>query len=309
MLFLGVKEFDVTRLEDYMLANKKMARFGMKYLDDRLGGILRGDLILIGARSGAGKSTIAEIIATANSRIGKKVTLISLENFKDDNFVQKAYYKYKELTKQWGLTLRDFASGDFERDAFAIVECEKFAENEYKNISMVNRSKDFTIEDLKEALVRAVEDENSDLVIVDHIDYLDKESGVSDNEHITSLMREIRAAQYAFKIPVVAISHLRKVVSSKAEIIVPSMDEFVGSSNKVKEATCVIMLAPNDEENVLNNSPIKSTWCCVRKLRMGGIDNKVAKVYFDQRQGVYVDRYELYGVNYAGTKVVPIYPK
>ena len=295
----------MSRLLEYFKENAKSAKFGIKYLDDKLKGILKGDLILIGARSGCGKTTLADSIATYNGKQGKNVTLISLENFKDDNFVQKAYYKYKELTKQWDLSLRDFASGDFELDAFGnLQKAEQYAEQEYQNINLINRQKNYTIEDLKRDIVLAVENQNSDLVILDHIDYLDK---VEDNEteikHITRIMKEIRNAQYVFKVPVIVISHLRKPNNGKIEAIIPSIDEFIGSSNKVKESTIVIMLAPDDETNTILDSNKKATWCCIRKLRMGGIDNTAAKLYFDITKGKYDDDYKIYKCNYSGTKV------
>ena len=292
----------MSRLEDYMKENRKVGCFGIQYLDDKLRGILKGDLILIGARSGAGKSTIAEIIATANSSQGKKVTLLSLENFKDDNFVQKAYYKYKAVSREWSLSQRDFSSGDFKPNLYALKEAEKYAEQQFENINLINRQANFGKEELKEAMINAVQNEKSDLVIIDHIDYLDKEPNQTEVEHVTSIMKEIRAAQYAFKMPVIAISHLRKT-NSKYDIKVPSIDEFIGSSNKVKEATCVIMFAPNDEENMQMDGTLKATFCCIRKLRMGGIDNTVAKIYFDTRTGQYKDGYNVYRVDYSGTKI------
>lgn len=293
------------KLTEYIEENKKMADFGISYLDDRLKGILRGDLILIGARSGAGKSSIADIIATYNAKRGVKVTLISLENFEGDNFISKAYYKYKELTQNWKLTLREFASYQFEPDIFALEECEKYARKEYENIQLINRQKDYTIENLKNDIINAVENENSSLVIIDHVDYLDKFDNETEITHITNLMKSIRNAQYAFKVPVIAISHLRKAGNSKLNAIVPNMDEFIGSSNKVKESTVVIMLAPDDESNMQSQNNLKATWCCVRKLRMGGIDNQAAKIFYNQKTGGYEGNYTLYKVSFLGDKVEP----
>ena len=109
--------------------------------------------------------------------------------------------------------------------------------------------------------------------------------------------------QYAFKVPVIAISHLRKS-NSKDDVKVPGLDEFIGSSNKVKEATCVIMLAPDDESNMQVDSNTKYTWCCIRKLRQGGIDNTAARIYFDIRKGEYLENYNIYHINYSGTKIL-----
>lgn len=294
-------------LVEYMKDNAKVAEFGISYLDSKLNGILKGDLVLIGARSGSGKSTIADIIATYNAKNGVKVTLISLENFEGDNFLTKAYYKYKEITQDWELTLRQFASGDFQMNLFALEQCQKYVQNEYKNICLINRQKDYTIENLKNDIVNAVENENSQLVILDHVDYLDKYEGENEIAHITNLMKSIRNAQYAFKVPVVAISHLRKPSNNKMDVIIPSIDEFIGSSNKAKESTVVITFAPDDESNSdFPKGENKSTWCCVRKLRMGGVDNTCAKIFFNQKKGIYESNYLLYKVNYSGTKVEAI---
>ncbi len=294
-------------IEELFRNNALCARFGIKYLDDKLEGILKGDLILLGARSGAGKSTIAELIATYNGQNGVKVTLISLENFAGDNKLTKMYYKYKELTQQYYLTLRQFACGNFNIDKSALQKAENYADSIFENVHIINRQNGYTIENLCDDIIGAVCKEDSKLVIIDHIDYLDKTvSSQSELEHITKVIRTIREAQYTFKVPVVAISHLRKPAFCKEEIKIPGMDEFIGSSNKVKEATCVIMLAPDDETNTTQLGTLKSTWCCIRKLRMGGVDNTAAKIYFDTVTGRYKDDYTLYRVNYAGTKVEEI---
>lgn len=289
--------------------NELCATFGISYLDDKLEGILRGDLILLGARSGAGKSTIADIIATHNARKGIKVTLMSLENFEGDNKLTKVFYKYCEITGNKDLTIRKFASGRFEKNLNALKLAEEYADNEYRNINLINRQKGYTIENLFNDIISAVCKEDSKLVIIDHVDYLDKTiSGESEIEHITKVVRTIREAQYTFKVPVIAISHLRKPAFCKDDVKIPSVDEFIGSSNKVKEATCVVMLAPDEETNIESQNNIKATWCCIRKLRMGGINNTCARIFFDISTGQYKEDYTIFKVNYTGTKVEPLRP-
>ena len=294
-----------SRLLKYMSENKKVGIFGITYLDEKLKGILRGDLIIIGARSGAGKSTLSNIIATVNARLGVKVALFSLENFKDDNFVEKAYYEYIRQMKDYSISLRDFASGDFDICREALDKAEEYAEQCYKGINVINRQVNFSIEDLKNGIIDQVKNKGVNLIVLDHLDYVDKYDNDTDYTHMNSLMKTIRELQDEYKVAVVAISHLRKAYNSKFSPIIPSIDEFIGSSNKVKEATCVIMFAPDDEGNykmAKDNTGKKSTWCCVRKLRMGGIDNRAAKLIFNTRTGDYDKNYELYSVDYAGTK-------
>lgn len=291
-------------LKQYMVENKRVGSFGNTYLDYKLRGINKGDLILIGSRTGAGKSTIAELIATHNSDNGVKVTLISLENFEGDNILNSAYYYYKELSRNYGLNIRDFMSGNFDIDEDLLHAAEEHARVRFKNINLINRPVEgFTQEDLKECLTDAKVNKNSELVIIDHLDYFDKIYKETDNEHMTNLMNEIRNAQYALKIPIVAISHLRKPANTKMEVKVPSIDEFIGSSNKAKQATVVILFAPDDEKNerITQESHLRSTFCCIRKLRHGGVDNTVARINFNVKTGKYEDWWSEYKINYYGT--------
>lgn len=295
------------RLKNYFDDNQKVGVFGIKYLDDELNGICKSDLILIGARSGAGKSTIANMIAKTNGELGKKVTLISLENFEGETYAKEVFYQFKKISKKYGLTFRKFKQRDFEETLYTeshIEEAEQKAKKIFNNITEINRTEHYNIDSLKKDFIEAVEKGETDLIILDHIDYLDKaKESMSDNEHISTIMREIRTAQSIFKVPIIIISHLRKPASAKVDVKVPSMDEFIGSSNKVKESTCVILLAPDDETNRINQSDKKATWCCYRKFRDDGIKNQVAKINFDITKGVYTDDYKLYKINYLGDKV------
>ena len=201
----------MSRLINYFQNNQKVGTFGIKYLDDKLRGILKADLILIGARSGAGKSTIADMIAQHNAKAKKKVHIFSLENFTDDAFVTKAYYEYKRLSGDWKLTIRDFASGDFEINTDYLIQAEKFAEECFKDIGITSRQKGYDIKKLKDDIIRVVKDDGIELLIIDHLDYVDKNNpNENDNSHITELMKTIRELQDEFKVAVVAISHLRK---------------------------------------------------------------------------------------------------
>ena len=53
--------------------------FGVQYLDDAMLGILKNDLILVGAASGGGKTQFCCNVALANVAKGKKVHYIALE--------------------------------------------------------------------------------------------------------------------------------------------------------------------------------------------------------------------------------------
>lgn len=285
-----------------MERNKAVGFFGISYLDKKLNCIQKNDLILIGARSGAGKSSLAQLIAIHNNRLGKKVSLFSLENFDGDDFMQRLYYEYMREVGDYSINQRAFSSGNMTINKEALGVATYKTEKYFDNLDLVARQKDFTIDKLKDELVRAVEERQRELIILDHLDYIDKDNqNESDVSHVSEIMRTIRNLQDAFGVAVIAFSHLRKPQSTKDRPAVPSIDEFIGSSNKVKEATAVIMLAPDDKGNqTVAGSSKRFTWCCVRKLRQGGIDNKTARLIYDTKTGLYDDYFEEKVVSYNG---------
>lgn len=288
---------------EYWKRNYCVGKFGVKYLDDELEGIAKRDLILIGARSGASKISLANLIFEKNKKDGRKVALFSLENFNGDLYSHDVMIEYKNITHHYGITPRQWQMNLFKIDYEALEKAEAIVEKKYKDALIfgrqMNYGKDELARDLKKVSASGVE-----LIILDHIDYVDKDNpNESDVSFMTSLMKTIRCLQEQYGVAIVALSHLRKP-GFKNDVIIPNENEFIGSSNKAKESTVVIMFAPDDEGNInLLDDTLKQTWCCIRKLRNGGISNKCAKLYYDKNIDRYIYQYELYAVNYSGTKL------
>jgi len=293
----------MSKLRNYMKSNNFVAKFGVKYLDDKLGGITKSDLIIVGARSGAGKSTLSNIIAMANT--DKKLALFSLENFDGDDYAKECYYAYIKLTKNYDLDMRRFMAGAYNISDNELKHIEAMADKKLSHIKLISRTSGYNVTKLKNDMISAVANDGCKLLIIDHLDYLDKDrSGDNDVTHMSQLMKTIRELQDEWGVAVIAVSHLRKPANAKQMPVVPSVDEFIGSSNKVKEATSVIMFAPDDKENEENSgSHLRSTWCCVRKLRNGGIDNKTARMMFNTRTGLYEEDHSIHTVSYTGDVV------
>lgn len=286
---------------DYWQDNKKVGIFGIKYLDDKLGVILQSDLILVGARSGAGKSTLAEMLAINNSHEGFPVKLFSLENYRGDSWATRVFNYYRAITKDYSLKQRIFACGEFAINTTALKQAQDKATKDFEGIDIQGRDSSYTIKRLCDDIVES--SKTCRLIILDHLDYIDKDESTDENTHITDLMKAIREVQEKYKVAVVAISHLRKSIG-KQPPAVPSIDEFIGSSNKVKQATVVVMVAPDDILNEKeHNDNKKYTYFCIRKCRMGGIDNKVGRLVFDKRINAYEPEYDECVVNYLGDKV------
>lgn len=281
--------------------NELVGHFGMSYLDNTLHGILKSDLILIGARTGAGKSTIANQIAYHNAQNGIKVSLFSLENYEFEFELTEIYKECHRIHHSLEIDFREFKArlksypDDVLESASAVVQKTK------TNINLVSRKPDgFNIEDMSRHFVDHARG-GSKMFIIDHIDYFDMHNPkASENQNITEIMREIRKLQDVYHVPVVLISHLKKGLR---DTIIPTLEDFMGTSNKVKEASMVILFAPDDDENMDTPGYIKKTWVCIRKERGLGFYNTACSIGFNVRTKSYETEYEGHKVNYWGTKI------
>lgn len=294
---------------DYWEKNKMVGRYGVPYLDKELLGISKTDLVLIGARSGAGKSSLARIIYNANDKA--KTALFSLEDFdgsvessimrKEYNIITESQYSIREWQTKTNIKI----------DENALKMAQENMEKQIGNSFIFGRVPPEVNQDSDEEgwNIKALTDKIAwcathgiELIIIDHLDYLDRDNpNESDIAHITELMKAIRKAQELGS-AIVAFSHLRKFAGSKNETVVPNEDEFIGSSNKVKQATQVILLAPEYKQQDNNCG----TWCCIRKNRYGGIKYQAAKMFFNPLTETYNQNYEMFNINYSGTKAEQI---
>lgn len=295
--------------EQYLKKHFKVGEFGVKYLDDKIGGILNDDFILIGARSGAGKTTLSNIIAHHNSEKGIKTALYSLENYAKDGFVTQVFNEYKKRTNQpyWRFRLFKCHAYDELIDFKLLREIDSEIKEKNKNLFEVNRQTNFgreeLIDDMNKKALNGIK-----LFIIDHLDYIENADETSENIFMSQLMKDIRQLQEAYGVAVVAFSHLRKNGSIKFIPKIPSMDEFMGSSNKVKISTTVILFAPNEELNKNhfddNSYPYRHTYCCIRKLRDEGINGEAADLRYNIQTGLYEqERSSIVGISYDGLTV------
>jgi archaellum biogenesis ATPase FlaH len=322
-----VKEFlsydEVYRLEEEERLNIKfsdLCTYGINALDDPLLAIAKNELVVIGADSGIGKSSIILDIARHNAKNGKKVALFYLEgghieaiqrmkwrDICDLYYHEKADHEFIDMDfRKWALNKEQNLSG---------LSSQVYSEqkDKYKdNFFLYPISEGFKIEELLESLLgfhkliptKYGEFEKEgiydlDLIIIDHLQYfsLDKE----DNEiaEITKIIREVKKITDHHHIPVILVSHLRKKAKDRG---LPGQEDFYGSSNIPKIATTAITIAPDAQEDNFSTN-IYPTFFRVVKSRIGIRPNYAIRCNYNLNLGKYENQYKIFRLDNMGNIV------
>lgn len=286
--FRSIAEGMRVEREERLAKAQRIVPWGIKFLDDATGGIWPHDLVLVGARTGRGKTALLTLVADTVARAGKRVHLFALEAEPSELELRKKFRDIARRSNQKGLRFRDWCRGAYEGWTRAIEE-EVIEEAQTKNrhLYVFYRTRSFTVDDL-EAKILAIQGE-TDLIIIDHLHYIDTDDA-DDNHAQRRLAKRLRDVALAVGKPVIAAAHLRKS-DRRSGFVLPDLDDFHGSSDLTKIATKVLILGP-----AYGHEPklpwLRPTFLHIAKDRMeGGVTYYVARLDFDARTNRYLDDY------------------
>ncbi len=214
------------RILDFLENDKETGlKFGVPLLDDVIGGLFKGELTTIAARSGVGKTALALQIMLNCASQGKKVLFISREmsneqivmrNISKKTGISAKSLKYKNLKEiDWKKIVMRNISKKTGISAKSL-KYKNLKEIDWKNIIDVMHefSKDnliyindriSTISQLK----RRIRQIKPDLVIVDYLQLLTVEQNLQNREReVATLSRELKNITLDFHIPVIQLSQL-----------------------------------------------------------------------------------------------------
>ncbi len=285
------------RLERKLKAQKRMS-FGVKFLDDALGGIDPHDVILLGASSGSGKTQLAAAVAQKNAAKGKRVVFLALEASPRE--IERRM-KYRALSRWY----YDSGHGHSRLSFRGWMNCEHDAElaqfedrveaevgKQYAAMRTLYRGRNFSQGDLMAVIARVHQEGGADLVILDHLHYVDDLKDETENRSQKLLVQGIRDIGIATGIPIVVVAHLRKA-DRFGKKLVPALDDFHGSSDIAKVATKAIILASAPEMAGVGGYLWSTYFTCPKDRTDGGTKNFVGLLTFDSRRGEYQEDYKL----------------
>lgn len=302
----------------------KLLTYGIQFWDDALLGIQSQDLIVLGASTGSGKSSACAAIALANAKLGKRVHYFALEASNNEieqrikyGILASAYYK---SSPQYPLSYPEwlYCKYDHVKEMKDMVDgLERQLEDEFvesvRNMKTLYRtSGDFTLENLHRHLLQIADE--TDLIILDHLHYLDVEDGRSENEVYGECIKSIRDIVLNYKVPIIVVAHLRKKQNGRGqERLIPDIADFHGTSNITKIATTCIMMAPAyDQPASTPLGYLLPTYTQIVKARVDGSKTKFgALMEFNIRSNRYQNQYKLgkFTNNFAEFEISQTPPK
>jgi replicative DNA helicase len=286
------------------IKGNNLCTFGVPYLDREFKGIHPCDFFIVGAYSGVGKTTLMANIAIENASKGKKVYAMFLEgDFHEFGDAQKwrimcdIYYKegYKEKRTLSNFNFRAF----YTNQIVGIEELERMATDRLKsltkgNLFIYNKNGNYGNSQAVSNFISRLNG-HADLLIMDHLEYFDMfksntKKYFNEYAQIGDILKAIMMSVELYRIPVIAVSHIRKKASKKE--VIPDREDLKGSSAIFQIPTGVVLIAPYYPEYVPND-PVKPTVIRIEKGRSCEPKGKVASLsYFDSHKRQYLTKFQ-----------------
>ena len=177
--------------------DRYMWQTGLYELDNLLGGIYKGDLTIIAAGSGVGKTALA-------LQIAKRLSTYKLKGFFISREMSESRIDYRIVSSMTGVNSRKIKDNNLTADEMVKVS-EALTELSKKTL-VINDSISNTNQ-IRYRLKR----EKFDYIIVDYIQIMESTMKSANREQqVASISRELKKISLDFKVAVIALSQLNK---------------------------------------------------------------------------------------------------
>lgn len=231
---------------------------GLHDLDDKTLGLHNGELTIIGARPGVGKTTFALQIAQRIAEKNKKVAIISLE-MSDVQLIQKIISK-KSSVNSYKMRSGNLEEGDWKKIADAIGEISELSLNIITNALNIQKI---------ERVIRKLKNKDElDLVVIDYIQLIKNKGRFNNREQeVADISRTLKLLSLELNIPIIALCQLNR----NANLSEPTLADLRESGSIEQDADNVLFLYQEKEQQ----TPIVDITLKIAKQRTG----EIGKVY------------------------------
>lgn len=271
--------------------------FPIKFLQDKFHGIKQGDLIMIAALSGRGKSTTSRMILRQAMDDGVKSAFYSLED-EEGTFAKKTAHQLYLRTAFEPMDYRTFEDifdcqpSMFinERQEVAKFLYRKASDGQYLLLMHEMKSPQWTIEEVIEQMKKEAEN-GYKLFVLDHFDRIVPSVPQIQTEAINKLWDFVALN----KVALITFTQLKS--GRNMEALCPSLSDIKGAQAKFETPTIVISTAWNTGD-VYKEYPGSATYCRILKDRKDG-KRSCAVIFF--QNDAYLPKYVEVECNDSGT--------
>ncbi len=209
----------------------KIIPSGFAALDEKLnGGFYSKQLVIIGARTAVGKTTLLQDIVLKVSLAGKKCLLVSLE------------VDSERVTLKFLSNVASVAGWKIKRNILNPMEYENVlrAEQTVKEIGIyIDDSGDMRASDIERVIKNQIEKQPVDLVAIDYIQHIkyENDKNLSATMEISKNVVALKAMAQKFDVAMIAAAQINRAGTDK-----PTLAHFEGSSAIEKNADVAIII-------------------------------------------------------------------
>ena len=261
--------------------------FGVGFLDDALIGIAKSDLVLIGGRSGGGKTELATHIAMTNALKGKKVYFFALEAEMHEiadrikyKCLASAYFsehKYAPVC----IGYDRWKAGLLERQFSQYVKPANEQMQYLSNLFVRYGEENYSIEQYDRDIMEIKDD--ADLIVIDHLHYFDLDESQA-NAELKAIMKRIKFLAIQHQTPVVLVAHIRKA-DKRMPSLIPEQEDFHGSSDVIKIATKAITISSAYNRKNYKAGPVVDGKATLEAITLDGGFASYMKIVKNRRSG------------------------
>ena len=232
----GISDITGECMGAYFIDNdNKKIYLGFDKLDDILGGLEGGDMIVIAARPAVGKSAFVTQIALHIAMKNKKVAFFNLEMEKKQVYERFVVELSKiELTRLKRATR--FVNDEYDRF--------KYANDTLLALDTLDVS---TGQKSVSEIRSRVRHRGYDIIIIDYLQLLKADSSYRGNRYaeVGAISKAIKALAMELNIPIIALSQLNRA-SEQKETREPSMAEIRESGDIEQDASVILLMWNTD---------------------------------------------------------------
>ena len=234
---------DVVDRIDFLSQNRDMLMgvpTGFKHMDTMLGGFQKSDLIILAARPGMGKSSLALSLAqNAARRYDARVAIYSLE-MSNEQLVQRL------LSMETAIDSHTLRMGAVEEDQWPIL---MEAANQLSSTNIfIDDTPAASVSEIRTKSRRLYAEHGLDMIFIDYMQLMSGQTGARNEnrqQEISFISRSLKGLARELNVPVIALSQLSRAVESRSDKR-PMLSDLRESGSIEQDADVVMFIYRED---------------------------------------------------------------